>query len=72
MATAMLLGSLRRCEVLGLRLTDINAGERRVFVAEGKGGNQRTVPVTPSPKVVVPSVSKGSISRRSWPCHSWT
>ena len=46
MATAMLLGGLRRCEVLGLRLTDVHAGERRVFVAEGKGGNQRTVPVS--------------------------
>jgi len=46
MASAMLLGGLRRCEVLGLRLSDVNAGERRVFVAEGKRGNQRTVPVS--------------------------
>jgi len=46
MVEAMLLGGLRRCEVLGLRLEDVNAGERRVFVAEGKGGRQRMVPVS--------------------------
>ncbi len=46
MAQAMLLGALRRCEVLGLRLRDVNAGERRLFVAEGKGGHQRIVPVS--------------------------
>jgi len=40
MVDAMVLGGLRRCEVLGLRLQDVNAGERRVFVAEGKGGRQ--------------------------------
>jgi len=28
MVLAMLLGGLRRCEVLGLRLADVNAGER--------------------------------------------
>jgi integrase/recombinase XerD len=37
MVLAMLLGGLRRCEVLGLRLADVNAGERRSFIAEGKG-----------------------------------
>jgi site-specific recombinase XerD len=47
MVDAMLLGGLRRCEVLGLRLEDVNAGERRVFVAAGKGGRQRIVPVSP-------------------------
>jgi integrase/recombinase XerD len=47
MAQAMLLGGLRRCEVLGLRLGDVNAGERRLFVAEGKGGHQRLVPISP-------------------------
>jgi len=46
MVDAMLLGGLRRCEVLGLRFEDINAGERRVFIAEGKGGHQRIVPVS--------------------------
>jgi integrase len=46
MAHAMLLGGLRRCEVLGLRLPDLRPGERRVFVAEGKGGRQRIVPVS--------------------------
>jgi integrase/recombinase XerD len=46
MAEAMLLGGLRRCEVLGLRLEDLRPGEKRVFVAEGKGGQQRLVPVS--------------------------
>ena len=47
MVLAMLLGGLRRCEVLGLQLADVNAGERRLFIAEGKGGRQRIVPVSP-------------------------
>ncbi len=46
MAEAMLLGGLRRCEVLGLRMEDVSAGERRLFIAEGKGGHQRRVPVS--------------------------
>jgi site-specific recombinase XerD len=32
--------------VLGLRLEDLRLGEWRVFVAEGKGGHQRLVPVS--------------------------
>jgi len=46
MVAAMVLGGLRRCEVLGLRLGDLHAAERRVFVAEGKGGRQRLIPVS--------------------------
>jgi len=46
MVEAMLLGGLRRCEVLGLRLRDIRPGERRLFIADGKGGHQRIVPVS--------------------------
>jgi site-specific recombinase XerD len=46
MVDGMLLGGLRRCEVLGLRFEDVNAGERRVFIAEGKGGHQRIVPIS--------------------------
>lgn len=42
---AMLLGGLRRCEALGLRLSDLWVGERRLFVSEGKGGYQRVIPV---------------------------
>ena len=34
------------CEVLGLRLGDVRPGERRLFIAEGKGGHQRIVPVS--------------------------
>ncbi len=46
MVAAMVLGGLRRCEVLGLRLEDLRTAERRVFVADGKGGHQRLVPVS--------------------------
>lgn len=48
MVEAMLLGGLRRCEVLGLRLGDLRLGEWRVLVAEGKGGHQRLIPVSPT------------------------
>ena len=47
MVAAMVLGGLRRCEVLSLRLGDLRFGERRVFIAEGKGGHQRLIPVSP-------------------------
>jgi integrase/recombinase XerD len=46
MVEAMLLGGLRRCEVLGLRLGDVRPGERRLFIADGKGGHERIVPVS--------------------------
>jgi integrase/recombinase XerD len=46
MVEAMVLGGLRRCEVLGLRLGDLQVAARRVFVAEGKGGHQRLIPVS--------------------------
>ncbi|MFF3460676.1 tyrosine-type recombinase/integrase [Streptomyces sp. NPDC002730] len=48
MVLAMLLGGLRRCEVLGLRLGDLSPGERRVFISEGKGGHQRLIPISPT------------------------
>ena len=46
MVQAMVLGGLRRCEVLGLRLGDLRLGEWRVFVVDGKGGHQRVVPMS--------------------------
>ncbi|WP_204015362.1 tyrosine-type recombinase/integrase, partial [Virgisporangium aurantiacum] len=46
MVEAMVLGGLRRCEVLGLRLTDLQVAARRVFIVEGKGGHQRQIPVS--------------------------
>lgn len=46
MVDAMVLGALRRCEVLGLALADLQPGERRVLIVEGKGGHQRIVPVS--------------------------
>jgi site-specific recombinase XerD len=48
MVQAMVLGGLRRCEVLGLRIEDLRLGEWRVFVADGKGGHQRLVPLSTS------------------------
>ncbi len=42
----MLLGGLRKSEVLGLVLDDINYGQSTVMVREGKGGHQRLVPVS--------------------------
>ena len=47
MVEAMVLGGLRRCEVLGLRLEDLRPAQRRVLVAEGKGGHQRMVSISP-------------------------
>jgi integrase/recombinase XerD len=46
MVEAMLFGGLRRCEVLGLRLADVNIGERRLFITEGKGDRQWIVPIS--------------------------
>ena len=46
MVAAMVLGGLRRCEVIGLRLDDLRVAERRVFIADGKGGHQRLVPIS--------------------------
>jgi site-specific recombinase XerD len=46
MVLAMLLGGLRRCEVLGLRLEDIRVADRSLFVAEGKGGHHRVIPIS--------------------------
>jgi integrase/recombinase XerD len=46
MVFAMVLGGLRRCEVLGLALGDIQVPERSLLVAEGKGGHQRVIPIS--------------------------
>ena len=46
MVEATLLGGLRRCEVLGLQLSDVRPGERRLFIADGKGGHERIVPIS--------------------------
>jgi integrase/recombinase XerD len=48
MVQAMILGGLRRCEVLGLKLGDLRLGEWRVMVTEGKGGHERLVPMSPT------------------------
>jgi integrase/recombinase XerD len=46
MGYAMVLGGLRRCEVLGLTLGDVQVPERSLFIAEGKGGHQRVIPIS--------------------------
>jgi integrase/recombinase XerD len=46
MVLAMLLGGLRRCEVLGLRMCDVRVADRALFIADGKGGHQRLVPIS--------------------------
>jgi len=46
MFEAMVFGGLRRCEVLGLRLGDLDAARRQVFIVEGKGGHQRRIPIS--------------------------
>jgi len=48
MTQAMVLGGLRRCEVLGLRLGDLRLGECWVLITEGKGGHERLVPLSPT------------------------
>ena len=53
MVQAMLLGGLRRCEVLGLRLSDVQVPERSLFIAEGKGGHQRVIPISNAFSVAV-------------------
>lgn len=42
----MLLGGLRRCEVLGLRLADIALADQKLTITEGKGEHERVVPVS--------------------------
>src|SRR3974390_3499249 len=46
MVAAMVLGGLRRCEVLGLRLEDLHAAERRGVITRGKGGREGPMPVS--------------------------
>jgi site-specific recombinase XerD len=46
MFEAMVFGGLRRCEVLGLRLEDLDGPHRQVFIVEGKGGHQRKIPIS--------------------------
>ena len=73
MVQAMLLGGLRRCEVLGLRLSDVHPGEKRLFIADGKGGHQRIVPVSPRFFTTVADyleIWSGPTSRRRIGC-SW-
>jgi integrase/recombinase XerD len=46
MLEAMVLGGLRCCEVIGLRLEDLQPTNRRVFIVDGKGGHQRLIPMS--------------------------
>jgi site-specific recombinase XerD len=46
MVEAMVLGGLRRCEMLGVRIEDLRPGPGRLFVVNGKGGHQRLIPIS--------------------------
>ena len=48
MVLLMLLVGLRKSEVLGLTLEDMDLARGTAFVREGKGGHQRVVPVSPT------------------------
>lgn len=64
MIEAMVLGALRRCEVLGLRLEDLRPAERRVFIADGKGGHQRLCRSRGGSSPASPATSMASAHRK--------
>ena len=72
MVAAMVLGGLRRCEVLGLRLEDLRVAERRVFIAEGKGGLSGWFRSRAGSSATSPPTWSGSVrpAARPTPC-SW-
>ena len=73
MVEAMVLGGLRRCEVLGLDLADVRVGERRVFVADGKSGRQRLIPMHRGSSTRSAATStKSALSRSRPPGCSWS
>lgn len=47
MILLMLLVSLRKSEVLGLTLEDVDFGQRTMWVRDAKGGHQRVVAISP-------------------------
>jgi hypothetical protein len=57
MVAAAVLGGPPRCEVLGLRMEDLRVAERRVFIADGKGGHQGLIPVSARFFAVVAALS---------------
>ena len=59
-----MLGGLRRCEVLGLRLGDLRLGEWRVLIREGKGGHERLIPLSPTFFATVARRSTTNVPRR--------
>jgi len=65
MVEAMLLGGLRRCEVLGLRMEDLRLGEGRLFIHQGKGGHQRLTRSRHGSSAAWPVTSNSSAPR--WP-----
>jgi integrase len=67
MAEAMVLGGLRRCEVLGLRLADLQVPARRVFIAEGKGGHERQIPISAFGRCTPGGPSRPNAQRRNSP-----
>ena len=65
MVAAMLLGALRRCEVLGpAAARTCGVGEHRLFIAEGKGGHQRIVPLSAKFFTTLGRLPRARASRR--------
>jgi len=64
MVLGMLLAGLRRCEVLGLRVCDVQVADRRLVVVEGKGGHRRVVlPRTGSSRLSAPTCTANAPRR---------
>ena len=61
MVEAMVLGGLRRCEVLGLRLGDLRLGGWRGFIAWGQGGAQTPAPVSQSVFAAVRDLNRRAV-----------
>ena len=72
MVLAMLLGGLRRCEVLGLRLGDVSVGERRVTSRAGRAGASGSCRSPPGSSRRWASISSSSDPPRRRPTRaSW-
>lgn len=72
MVLAMVLGGLRRCELLGLRLADLWVGELRLFIAGARAainGSCRS-PTGSSPSSATTSTTSGPGRQRRIGC-SW-
>lgn len=49
----MLLAGLRRCEVINLKLNDVDLDTRMIFINQGKGAKDRIVPISSRLKLIL-------------------